>query len=259
MSPKERPIDRSNPGGSLIPFFGYETGHLARYLFALKYSRDGLWLDFGCGYGYGTWVLSAQSSGLVIGVDVDRRAIRYARTHFSRPNLRFVSYEGYSEILARSSVGLIACFEVLEHLYPEQIEEFLSTADRVLLPGSVIVGSTPNAELGHTDDHVFHIHEYNATEICALASKHGFVAGLFGQGHADEPMEGLIDRTINAIPRPLKRAYFLKIGQSLAFAISSRRADPSAPRFAVSEFNPEKSSTMVFVLRKASELRVDGS
>lgn len=59
----DEPIRRPeplNPGGAKLPLLGRpDTQTVERYLFAGKYARAGMRVDFGCGFGYGTSLLAS--------------------------------------------------------------------------------------------------------------------------------------------------------------------------------------------------------
>ena len=56
--------------------------HLARYEFAAKHLRPGRVLDLACGVGYGTKLLAERSGSPVLGADLSREAIEYARSRY---------------------------------------------------------------------------------------------------------------------------------------------------------------------------------
>lgn len=87
--------------------------HVTRYAWALQFCRGLSVVDLGCGAGYGTYMLSWVAAG-VVGVDIDRQAIGYARERFWAENLLFRL--GNLELGTRPAADVRVCFEVLEHL-----------------------------------------------------------------------------------------------------------------------------------------------
>ena len=59
--------------------------HFARYAFAARLARRKRVLDAGCGSGYGSAEL-ARSARMVVGADVAREAVDYARGHYPLAN-----------------------------------------------------------------------------------------------------------------------------------------------------------------------------
>src|ERR1700675_135188 len=62
--------------------------HVARYAFARRFAEGRRVLDAGAGTGYGAAEL-AQSADSVIGLEIDRDAVEYARANYPIPKLSF--------------------------------------------------------------------------------------------------------------------------------------------------------------------------
>ena len=75
-------------------------------------------LDFGCGTGYGTAMLAKEASS-VVGVDISEEALRWANQSHRNPKLRFDCRSDLAEGLPDSSVDLVTCFEMIEHVDQE--------------------------------------------------------------------------------------------------------------------------------------------
>jgi SAM-dependent methyltransferase len=246
----EGPRSPLNPGGALVPFFGrFESTHRVRYEFATRYVRLGDCLDFGCGYGIGTDLMSRSTSKSVVGVDIDQRCIAYARSHFVRPNL---SYELVKEVtlpVADRSLGLLVCFEVVEHLYPEQISTLLREARRTLREGGILLGSTPNSRGRAHSLAPYHIHEFSPEELSALARSAGFDIRMLGQVLPEHQPESLFSVAIDAMPVRVKRSYPAKILQSLYFAMTTDPAPPHRPDVRIQEGDIHDENTVIFVMQ----------
>src|SRR5258706_11029062 len=63
--------------------------HLVTYKYSLSYVAGKKVLDYGCGSGYGTALISDACSQ-IIGADVSLEAIAHAKDHFSAPNLSYL-------------------------------------------------------------------------------------------------------------------------------------------------------------------------
>lgn len=63
--------------------------HVSVYWFASRFVRGRRVLDLGCGTGYGAADLLHAGASEVVGVDLDSKAIRYARRHYQSPQLSF--------------------------------------------------------------------------------------------------------------------------------------------------------------------------
>lgn len=79
--------------------------HVASYKFALKWAEGKKVLDYGCGIGYGAFMLANRAS-YVTAVDVSLEAIVNARSNFDAPNLTYCTANELSD----EKFDLITCF-----------------------------------------------------------------------------------------------------------------------------------------------------
>src|SRR4030042_1982829 len=92
----EKPLDvklngqeeQALPGFAKYRKSGYYKYMLGRYFYASRYCRGKKVLDSGCGYGWGSYIIS-QIAKKVIGVDKNKKAIVFAKKHFKDENLIF--------------------------------------------------------------------------------------------------------------------------------------------------------------------------
>ncbi len=160
--------------------------HLSRYLFAARLSRNKRVLDVGCGVGYGTAEL-AGSARSVIGLDISREALQYARAHFSRPNTTFLQATASAFPLPDHSLNLVVSFELIEHL--EDWPAFLSEVRRVLIPGAQFIVSTPNKNYytesrDRSGPNPYHKHEFEFEEFREELRRRFDHVSLFLQNHS---------------------------------------------------------------------------
>lgn len=149
--------------------------HLIRYYWASACIAD--WpsvrsvLDLGCGAGYGSHIVAINHPAVrVIGVDYDPRAIAFAKSTYSAPNLRFVTTETGQWI--GDTYDCIFSFDVVEHvahreLMMEQIVNYLNPAGYLLL-------STP---CGHNENRLspeweHHKLEYSSRSLFDFLSRY---------------------------------------------------------------------------------------
>jgi 2-polyprenyl-3-methyl-5-hydroxy-6-metoxy-1,4-benzoquinol methylase len=112
-----------------------------RQRFLLAHVRPGLRvLDLGCGAGEFTFAL-ARAGAKVIGVDVAEAALRRARARDASLDLRLTPVDGPLP-LADNSFELVWASEVIEHV--ADTAPWLSEIRRVLVPGGVLLLTTPN-------------------------------------------------------------------------------------------------------------------
>jgi SAM-dependent methyltransferase len=172
--------ERLVPGLSGTPLY-YEHAH--RYAYAARFASGRAALDVGSGEGYGAAML-ARVAPRVVGLDIAPEAVGHARkTYGDLPNLRFGVADAERLPVPPESVGLVTCFEVVEHVpHPMML---LDEVQRVLRPDGVFIVSTPDkaayAASRHDEPNEFHLSEMDLQEFeDALARRFGTVA-IMGQ------------------------------------------------------------------------------
>jgi ubiquinone/menaquinone biosynthesis C-methylase UbiE len=163
----------------------YHLYHAHRYWWAEKQIPKGshVW-DYGCGSGYGSWYL-ASIGDCVLGMDISKEAIGWAKKHFTHKFLRFENRCSPHEMF-----DAITCFEVIEHI--EEQETFLKTLSKCLMTGSgVLLISTANGSKDSVRQclidkklvtvNPMHIKELKPIEFGQLLQKHFRYVELFGQ------------------------------------------------------------------------------
>ena len=118
--------------------------HVATYKYALSYVEKKKVLDYGCGSGYGTALISNACSN-IIGVDISSEAILHAKTNFSASNLSFSQVEKSEKSplpFPNSSFDTVLSFQVIEHV--NDVGAYLHEIERVLVPGGSVLIATPD-------------------------------------------------------------------------------------------------------------------
>lgn len=141
--------------------------HVARYAFARRFAEGRRVLDAGSGTGYGAAELS-QSAASVIGLEIDRDAVEFARSNYPLSNLNFEAGSCTAMPFAAQSFELIVAFEVIEHL--AEFRTFLDECARVLTPQGLFIVSSPNkkyyeASRAETGPNPYHQHEFEPEEF----------------------------------------------------------------------------------------------
>ncbi len=143
--------------------------HLSRYFFARELLRGGeRVLDFSCGTGYGTHVLSEVDGVHATGVDCSTEAIDFASRRWGTAQCDFVRASGGSWQDDGTRYDLISTFETVEHL--PSASAFLSMLWSVLAPGGLLVLSVPDATGYALLDNPYHIRHYRAPSLMALVA-----------------------------------------------------------------------------------------
>lgn len=108
------------------------VAHESIYGFAARFCEGRRVLDAGCGTGYGSQILAQQGAASVLGVDIDRANLRYARRHHQDPRITYM--RGDLENLGETGpVDLVVASNSLEHLdHPERFFRSVRAAQAVI-------------------------------------------------------------------------------------------------------------------------------
>ena len=158
-------IGLSCEGGRIYPHVlgtikGISKSHLVRYEWATPYCAGKSVLDYGCGVGYGSYVVSAVASS-VRGFDISAEALKWAEYYArSRDNLVFANQ------LPDEVFDCVTCFECIEHVpNPDEVLDWLAGHLREYL-----FISTPIAETGRPVKNPHHLREFAEEEFLAMLS-----------------------------------------------------------------------------------------
>jgi 2-polyprenyl-3-methyl-5-hydroxy-6-metoxy-1,4-benzoquinol methylase len=149
--------------------------HLVRYGFVCPFIQGKKVLDITCGSGYGSHFMALQGAERVVGVDIDRQAIKHALQFHAHPAIEYIVADAQSvPELADHSFDVIVSFETIEHLPHPKI--FLSELRRLLKPGGQIFMSCPNDYRVTPWISEFHLHKFRFNEFRDL------FLSVFGEG-----------------------------------------------------------------------------
>ncbi|OGL45655.1 MAG: hypothetical protein A2W05_01840 [Candidatus Schekmanbacteria bacterium RBG_16_38_10] len=155
--------------------------HLNRYLLAQKLIRGKRVLDFGCGEGYGSNILSMKASS-VIGLDISRETVENARVKYAKGNLNFIIGDCRSIPFKDNYFDVVISFEVIEHL--EEQATMIEEANRILSHDGILIISSPNKKVFTEEGgalNKFHVKELYREEFVDLLEKYFSEVFLFGQ------------------------------------------------------------------------------
>src|SRR5882762_2106383 len=159
-----------------------EAEHMARYAFAVPYGRGKLVLDEGCGVGYGSSYLLEHGAKAVLGLDYSADALDWARAHYARTGLEFRQTSFPPLPVADGAYDVVTAFEIIEHI--EDDTRLLAECARVLVPGGVLLISTPNKALSSpgwvSAKNRHHVREYYLEDFRQVLGA-GFSVEVFGQ------------------------------------------------------------------------------
>ena len=149
-----------------------EYEHLPRYELSKAMADGKSVLDFGCGTGYGSAILS-EVAEKVIGLDIDQAAIFWANATHRNPRLSFHRCSDLGASLPSGSFDAITCFEMIEHVdHATQLAVIASIA-RLLREDGVLIISTPNPEITKLyGANPYHLREMTISEFQELLVVH---------------------------------------------------------------------------------------
>jgi len=176
-------------GERIIPdqsFCGPETNiykeHIARYNFAANYTKSKKVLDIACGSGYGSEILIDQGAKYVVGSDISKETIDYAKKQYQKENIKFILNDIKKLDFPDEEFDCIVSFETLEHVKDQDI--VISELKRVLKKDGILIISTPNLESRTDDDkdtNYFHKKELTVKEFNEIISEKFPKFELFSQ------------------------------------------------------------------------------
>jgi SAM-dependent methyltransferase len=135
--------------------------HLQRYQFAASHVA-GRVLDLACGVGYGTALLAARGETLV-GVDVDRDAIAYARRRYRGPNVEFQCEDAFA-FRDPDGFDAVVSLETIEHV--DDPHTLMAKLVSLVRPGGVLIGSVPTTPSVDVNPH--HLNDFTERGFRAM-------------------------------------------------------------------------------------------
>jgi len=167
--------------------------HIERYVWAGPLVSDRECLDDGCGSGYGSrYLVQRARARSVVGVDLSKEAIEFAKRHYRHPALRFHQMNCLELTFPDETFDVVVSFDVIEHVSKKDQDRFVSETQRVLRKGGILLIGCPNDTTG-TDDNPFHLGPLPASEFSDLLRRHYVDVQLFGQDIAKNGVRAGLD------------------------------------------------------------------
>jgi SAM-dependent methyltransferase len=122
--------------------------HIERYAMVRQWCW-GRVIDFGCGCGYGSYMISRNPDVThVTGIDISREALNFANDNYASERVAFFDTEGQWITPADTLVAL----EIMEHLEEEYAIERIAN----LTGAKDVIVSYPSKKTTHYNPHHFH-------------------------------------------------------------------------------------------------------
>lgn len=168
----ERIIPNETFGGALAT-------HLKRYEFVKQFCKDRVILDAACGTGYGSNYL-AGSAKKVIGLDISKEAVAYAKEYYQRENIYFEIGDIHNLNFPNGYFDVVCSFETLEH--SDEPLKFIFEVRRVLKENGIFIISTPYAKrTNYAPKNPFHKAEFSPGDLEYLLGKYFKKVEIYGQ------------------------------------------------------------------------------
>lgn len=184
------------------------------YAFYGSYCEGKRVLDVGCGYGAGSLRLSSNSDS-VVGVDVEWSVLTQARRRYKAPNLCFCLIPNHGGLPFQSgSFDVVVANQVIEHVHPSLVSDWLAEVCRILEPDGVFLVATCNRALRllpfQKPWNRYHYVEYSWQSFERLLRGHFEKVEMWGLDAKDpiykHELERVRQRPVNAyVVRPIRR------------------------------------------------------
>jgi 2-polyprenyl-3-methyl-5-hydroxy-6-metoxy-1,4-benzoquinol methylase len=99
-------------------------------------------LDVGCNEGLGTFLI-AKECGRAKGIDFDVEALESAKSNFQQENIEFEETDALT-MTPTEIYDAVVSFDVIEHIYPRNIDAFFTALKASLKPEGLVVIGTPS-------------------------------------------------------------------------------------------------------------------
>ena len=156
--------------------------HIDRYKFASNYVKNKVVADIACGTGYGTRVVLEDGDALkCVGVDIDYKAVLYAKRKHAVKGSEFICSSAENVPLEAESFDVIVSFETLEHVHDETF--LISEFYRLLKSNGLLIISTPNE--WPLSIAKYHTKEYDLEEFEKVLKTNFEIQKMYNQNSGD--------------------------------------------------------------------------
>jgi SAM-dependent methyltransferase len=125
-------------------------------------------LDFACGVGYGSYLLSSLPGARVTAIDGAPATIAFARHHWASPAIGYEAASAADWQGAREAYDLVVSFETIEQL--PNPERFVERLWATLAPGGILSVSSFNRAHVELGSNPYHVRHFSPVELSGLVS-----------------------------------------------------------------------------------------
>jgi 2-polyprenyl-3-methyl-5-hydroxy-6-metoxy-1,4-benzoquinol methylase len=178
-----------------------EKQHEERYELACEFAKDKDVLDMACGTGYGTHLLATKGGAkTVVGVDLDKNAIRYA--NFRNGNEKIIFAKDDATTLQWAyKFDLIVSFETIEHI-PSYTDLIFNLAKLLKENGKIIISTPITRKTTTTIPHnPFHVIEWGFFDFHKLIKTHFDIDAIYLQDIKTTGFQKIADKIKRGIKK----------------------------------------------------------
>lgn len=118
-----------------------------RYIIASQFFRDKKVLDLGCGYGIGSMLLYALGAKRVFGMDIDKKAMKFAHKRYQMKEIHFRKLDVLTQELYKDSFDGACTIELFEHIEREETKILLTKLKNTVIKDGIIFITTPKRKI----------------------------------------------------------------------------------------------------------------
>lgn len=156
-------------------WFGLKKSHYKkklyeRYKFTNEFIKGKKVLDIPCGVGWGTSLLKGAT--FIVGIDISKETIDYAKRHYENENRKFYIGDMQSIPLEDNSIDALICLEGFEHISRSAGTRFIEESKRILKRDGLLIITCPVLnERGEKTGNPYHLSEYPEYELIEMLNK----------------------------------------------------------------------------------------
>lgn len=153
-----------------------EGSFLLRYNYAAKLAKGKKVLDIGTGLGLGASLMAKKGARQVLGIDNSPLTIKQAVKTYHQDNLKFLRQDAISLSSLATPFDLVVAYELIEHLPPNQFDQFIDVVSRIMKKTGLFLISTPNKLVTSPNRkkplNPYHTKEFSPSELSVLLKRH---------------------------------------------------------------------------------------
>ncbi len=235
--------------------------HQKAYLYAAECCKDKSVFEYGCGNGYGSFLLSGIAHH-VTAVDINETIVRGCKQNYPKKNLSFQVVRPEKKTAFKDGAfDVVISFQVLEHVY--DVPAYLKELKRLLKENGVLLITTPNRKHRlfpfQKPSNPYHVREYSLRQLRRQLHEvfdHVKLLGIDGTPEVNAVEYKRINKSFLKafVPKGIKRLLKLRAGKAVSpgksFLKEEELEEYSTEDYAVVEQGVEDCLDFLAIMRK---------